>query len=282
MSKIIDGKEYAQILNTNLKNSIEQLKAKRKPKLIIIQIGNNLASNKYIKNKLKACQKVGIIGELKKFDENISEKNLKKEIEKINKDLLVDGLIVQLPLPSHIDEKEITNFISPLKDVDGFNALTLGNIMLNNSKIYPATPLGILKLLEWKNIDLSGKNVVIIGRSNIVGKPLTNMLINKSATVTTCNTKTKKIEEVCKKADILISAAGAANLVTKKFVNKNMIVIDVGANFLNGKYSGDVKFDEVSKIVKYITPVPGGVGPMTIACLLQNTFILYKEKENIS
>ncbi|WP_339021177.1 bifunctional 5,10-methylenetetrahydrofolate dehydrogenase/5,10-methenyltetrahydrofolate cyclohydrolase [Spiroplasma endosymbiont of Atherix ibis] len=279
MSKIINGKECAQILNTNLKNSIKQLKVKRKPKLIIIQIGNNLASNKYIKNKLKACDEVGIIGELKKFDENIDKNSLKLEIEKINKNLSIDGLIVQLPLPSHIDEKEITNFISPSKDVDGFNALTLGNIMLNNSKIYPATPLGILKLLEWKDIDLSGKNVVIIGRSNIVGKPLTNMLINKSATVTTCNTKTKNLKDICKKADILISAAGRANLVTKKFVNKNMTVIDVGANFVNGKYCGDVKFNEVSKIVKYITPVPGGVGPMTIACLLQNTFTLYKIKE---
>ncbi|WP_342275532.1 bifunctional 5,10-methylenetetrahydrofolate dehydrogenase/5,10-methenyltetrahydrofolate cyclohydrolase [Spiroplasma endosymbiont of Cantharis lateralis] len=280
MNKIIDGKFYAQELNTRLKNSIEQINGKRKPKLTIIQIGDNFASNKYIKNKLNACQKVGIIGELKKYQENIKQSEIIREIEKLNEDLTVDGIIVQLPLPSHINEKEITDTISPLKDADGFTPINLGNVMLNKSNIYPATPYGIIKLLEWKEINLIGANIVIIGRSNIVGKPLANMLINKSATVTVCNTKTKDLKSICKNADVLISAAGAANLVTKDFVNDKMTIIDVGANFVDGKYCGDVKFDEVFEIVKYITPVPGGVGPMTISCLLENTFNLYNKKEN--
>ncbi|WP_338985339.1 bifunctional 5,10-methylenetetrahydrofolate dehydrogenase/5,10-methenyltetrahydrofolate cyclohydrolase [Spiroplasma endosymbiont of Diplazon laetatorius] len=280
MNNIIDGKQYAQDLNTSLKNSIEQLEGKRKPKLVIIQVGDNPASNKYIKNKLNACNKVGIIGELIKFEEDIKQNNLKEEIIKINSDQSVDGIIVQLPLPKNIDEKEITDLISPNKDADGFSPVTLGNVMLNNSNIYPATPFGIVKLLDWKEVNLVGANVVIVGRSNIVGKPLANMLINRSATVTICNTKTKNISDICSKADILVSAAGVANLITKDFVNPNMTVIDVGANFVDGKYCGDVKFDEVSNIVKFITPVPGGVGPMTIACLLENTFNLYKEKEN--
>ncbi|ALD66058.1 bifunctional 5,10-methylenetetrahydrofolate dehydrogenase/5,10-methenyltetrahydrofolate cyclohydrolase [Spiroplasma cantharicola] len=280
MNKIIDGKYYAQELNTSLKNSIEQLNKKRRPKLVIIQIGNNFASNKYIKNKLKACENVGIIGELKKYSEDIKQSELVKQIEILNSDLTIDGIIVQLPLPSHINEKEITDIVSPSKDADGFSPITLGNVMLNKSNIYPATPFGIVKLLDWKKINLIGENVVIIGRSNIVGKPLANMLINRSATVTICNTKTKNLKDICKKADILISAAGSPNLVTKDFVNNNMTVIDVGANFKDGKYCGDVKFEEVLKIVKYITPVPGGVGPMTIACLLENTFNLYKQKEN--
>ncbi|AUM62398.1 bifunctional 5,10-methylenetetrahydrofolate dehydrogenase/5,10-methenyltetrahydrofolate cyclohydrolase [Spiroplasma monobiae] len=281
MNKIIDGKQFAQELNTNLKISINQLEGKRKPKLVILQVGDNPASNKYIKNKLNACAKVGIIGELKKFEEEISQKKLENEIIKIIDDNEVDGIIVQLPLPKHIEEQLIIDLIPAGKDADGFNPQTLGNVMLNNSKIFPATPYGILKLLEWKKIDLIGANVVIVGRSNIVGKPLANMLINKSATVTICNTKTKNLKDICKEADILISAAGVANLITKEFVNNNMTIIDVGANFVDGKYCGDVDFDNVLEEVKHITPVPGGVGPMTIACLLQNTFTLYKEKENL-
>ncbi|AGR41851.1 bifunctional 5,10-methylenetetrahydrofolate dehydrogenase/5,10-methenyltetrahydrofolate cyclohydrolase [Spiroplasma diminutum] len=281
MNNIIDGKLYAQELNTNLKISIEQIKTKRKPKLMIIQVGDNLASNKYIKNKLNACNKVGIIGELLKFEENIIEEKLIEEIRKLNENKNVDGIIVQLPLPNQLNEKIITDTIDPSKDADGFSPITLGNVMLNNSNIFPATPFGIIKLLEWKKINLIGANIVIIGRSNIVGKPLANMLINKSATVTVCNTKTKKLSEICKTADILISAAGSAKLITEDFVNRDMTLIDVGANFLDGKYCGDVDFDNVKDKVKFITPVPGGVGPMTISCLLQNTFNLYNKKENL-
>ncbi|AKU80218.1 bifunctional 5,10-methylenetetrahydrofolate dehydrogenase/5,10-methenyltetrahydrofolate cyclohydrolase [Spiroplasma turonicum] len=274
-AKIISGKILSQKLNSNLKNSIAQIQDFRPPKLTIIQVGDNSASNKYIKNKLASCKKVGIETDLLRFDENITESQLEKELIKLNNDNLVDGILVQLPLPKHINEKIIKNLISVNKDADGFNPQTLGNVLLDDTDIYPATPLGIIKLLESENINLLGANVTIIGRSNIVGKPLATILINKSATVTICNTKTKNLAKVCRQADILISAAGTAKLVTKKFVNKNMTVIDVGANFVNGIYCGDVDFEKVSKIVKYITPVPGGVGPMTISCLLENVYKLY-------
>ncbi|AKX34556.1 methylenetetrahydrofolate dehydrogenase/methylenetetrahydrofolate cyclohydrolase [Spiroplasma litorale] len=274
-AKIISGKLLSQKLNSSLKNSIDQIKGIRAPKLTILQIGDNPASNKYIKHKLKSCKNVGIDCDHIKLDQNTTESELEKIIIDLNKNNKVDGVLVQLPLPNQINEKIIKNLIDPKKDADGFNPITLGNVLLDDTEIYPATPLGIIKLLESENINLAGANVTIIGRSNIVGKPLASILINKSATVTICNTKTKNLAKVCKNADILISAAGSANLVTKKFVNKRMTVIDVGSNFVNGKYCGDVDYDKVKKIVKYITPVPGGVGPMTIACLLENVFKLY-------
>lgn len=279
MSKknIINGKELSNILLDNIKKEVSSL-GEHKPKLVIIQVGDNLASSKYIKHKLKACAYTGIIGEHIKIDENITQQELINKINQLNNDAEIDGIIVQLPLPNHIDSQIINETISANKDVDGFSPLTLGKVLLNTSKIFPATPLGILKLLEWKNINLVGANVVIIGRSNIVGKPLANMLINKSATVTICNTKTKNLAAIAKKATILISAAGSAKLITKEYVNKKTILIDVGANFIDGGYCGDVDFEEVSPIVKLITPVPGGVGPMTIACLLENTLNLYKQK----
>ncbi|ASP28662.1 methylenetetrahydrofolate dehydrogenase/methylenetetrahydrofolate cyclohydrolase [Spiroplasma corruscae] len=275
-AKIIDGKLLSQKLNSHLKISIAQNKGVRAPKLTILQIGNNPASNKYIKNKLNSCKSVGIDAEVLKFDNNIKVNELEKTILSLNKDKNVDGILVQLPLPSHIDEKFINNLIDVTKDADGFNPQTLGNVLLDNTQIYPATPNGIVKLLESENINLVGSNVTIVGRSNIVGKPLATMLINREATVTICNKKTKNLAKVCKRADILISAAGSSKLITRKFVHKNMTVIDVGANFVNGIYCGDVDFEKVSKIVKYITPVPGGVGPMTIACLIENVYKLYK------
>ncbi|QBQ07380.1 methylenetetrahydrofolate dehydrogenase/methylenetetrahydrofolate cyclohydrolase [Spiroplasma gladiatoris] len=275
MQNLIDGKEYSNILLNKLKEKIKELKDKRLPKIVIIQVGNNLASNKYIKHKIKSVEKIGMLCDFKKLDENITQKDLLEIIENLNNDHIVDGIIVQLPLPNHIDSTVVNSVISYKKDADGFNPITLGNVMLGTSKIFPATPNGIIKLLEWKNVEIKGSNVVIIGRSNIVGKPLANMLINKSATVTVCNTQTKNTANIAKKADILISAAGCANLVTSEFVNKNMTIIDVGANFVDGKYCGDVNFNEVQDNVKLITPVPGGVGPMTIACLLENVYELY-------
>ncbi|AHI52528.1 bifunctional 5,10-methylenetetrahydrofolate dehydrogenase/5,10-methenyltetrahydrofolate cyclohydrolase [Spiroplasma culicicola] len=277
LNKLIDGKELSNNLLTNLKHSIEQIQQKRLPKIVIIQVGDNQASNKYIKHKLKSCEKIGMLNEHLKLDDRISQSDLLKVIDELNKNQLVDGIIVQLPLPNHIDTQIVNETIAQNKDADGFSPKTLGNVMLNNSTIFPATPLGIVKLLEWKNINLIGANVVIIGRSNIVGKPLANMLINKSATVTICNTKTKNLAQIASNADILVSAAGFANLITKDFVNPNSVVIDVGANFVEGKYCGDVNFQEVEPVVKLITPVPGGVGPMTIACLLENVWNLYKK-----
>lgn len=279
--KIINGKELSILLNSSLKNSINDLLAqnKRNPKLVIIQIGDNKASNIYIRNKLKSCSDVGIISEHLKFDSTISEVELINEIIKLNHDKTTDGIIVQLPLPDHIDDKKVNGAISINKDADGFSPHILGNLMINNTNISPATPMGILKLLEWKKINLSGKDVVIIGRSNIVGKPLANMLINESCTVTICNTKTKNIFEKTKTADILIVAAGVAKLIKKEHIKDGVIIIDVGTNKLDGKYCGDVDFDDVIDKVSLITPVPGGVGPMTISCLLQNTYNLYLNNE---
>lgn len=272
---LISGKELSQILLAQLKTKITDFK-EIKPQLVIIQVGDNLASNKYIKHKVKACEKIGMLANHMRLPEKITTSELEVVINELNHNNLVHGIIVQLPLPKHLDEQVVNNLISPLKDADGFSPATLGNVMLNNTNIYPATPYGIIKLLEWKKVELIGANVVIIGRSNIVGKPLANMLINRSATVTVCNTKTKNLAKVAKNADILISAAGSANLITKEFVHHDMTVIDVGANFIDGKYCGDVDFDAVQPLVKYITPVPGGVGPMTIACLLQNTVSLFE------
>ncbi|QEH61457.1 methylenetetrahydrofolate dehydrogenase/methylenetetrahydrofolate cyclohydrolase [Spiroplasma chinense] len=277
-NKLISGTQLSKILLENLKEKINNITNNRLPKIVIVQVGDNLASNKYIKHKLKSCEKIGMLSEHLKLDQNITQEELLEEIHKLNNDNKVDGVIVQLPLPNHIDTQVINETIDVNKDADGFSPSTLGKVMLNTSKIFPATPFGILKLLEWKNVELMGANVVIIGRSNIVGKPLANMLINKSATVTICNTKTKDLANVAKKADILICAAGVAKLITKDFVNKDMTVIDVGANFVDGKYCGDVDFDQVIDQVKLITPVPGGVGPMTIACLLENVYNLYLEK----
>lgn len=277
-NKIIDGKQLSLELLSNLKSKIEKCCLQRPPVLVIVQVGNNLASNKYIKNKLKACETVGIIGRHLRLEENINQEDLSKKISNLNDDDEVDGIIVQLPLPNHIDGSKINNLISPTKDADGFTPNSMGSLILNNTNIFPATPSGILKLLKWKKVNLVGSNVVIIGRSNIVGKPLANILINESATVTICNTKTKNLSEICSKADILVSAAGSPGLVTKDFVKKDSIVIDVGANFVQGKYCGDVNFDDVISKVSLITPVPGGVGPMTIVCLLENVVNLYLNK----
>ncbi|AOG60108.1 methylenetetrahydrofolate dehydrogenase/methylenetetrahydrofolate cyclohydrolase [Spiroplasma helicoides] len=275
MSNIISGKELSNIILDGLKNKISKIKEKRLPKIAIVQVGDNSASNKYIKHKIKGANNIGMLNEYIKLKEDITQSELELQIKKLNEDTSVDGIIVQLPLPKQINANTINSLIYPSKDADGFNPTTIGNVVLNNTDIYPATPSGIIKLLEWKNINLVGSNVVIIGRSNIVGKPLANILINKSATVTICNTKTRNLEEIATNADILISAAGSANLINKNFINKNTVVIDVGANFIDGHYCGDVNFSEVGEIVKYITPVPGGVGPMTIACLLENVYKLY-------
>ncbi|ARU92165.1 methylenetetrahydrofolate dehydrogenase/methylenetetrahydrofolate cyclohydrolase [Spiroplasma clarkii] len=278
LQNLISGKELSKIILTKIKDQVTKMVGE-KPQLVIVQVGNNPASNKYIQHKLRACEYTGIIGTHLVFPETISQVDLEKQIITLNQEEQVHGIIVQLPLPKQIDEQRINEIISVTKDADGFNPATLGKVVLNTSTIFPATPAGIVKLLEWKNIELAGTNVVIIGRSNIVGKPLANMLINKSATVTVCNTKTKNLQEIAAKANILVSAAGSAKLITPKFVNENMTIIDVGANFVDGKYCGDVDFESVQPLVKYITPVPGGVGPMTIACLLENTLTSFKNQQ---
>lgn len=276
--KIISGKELSQIMNSSIKEEIKSLlnNNKRLPKLIVLQVGQNDASKIYVRNKLRACEKVGMLCEHINLEETISESELLNKIDEFNIDSSVDGIIVQLPLPKHIDDNKVIDKISVDKDADGFSPNVLGNLMINKTDIYPATPMGIVKLLKWKDVNLVGKEVVIIGRSNIVGKPLANMLINESCTVTICNTKTPDVKFHTKRADIVIAAAGVAKLVNADYIKDGAIIIDVGANRVNGEYCGDVDFEDVINKVSLITPVPGGVGPMTIACLIKNVFTLYK------
>lgn len=273
-SNIIDGIYSSKILKDNIKRQIS--KENIKASLVVVQIGDNSASNIYIRNKEKACNYVGIDFKHIKFDKNISQDIVIEEIKKLNLDDKVNGILVQLPLPSSFDEGKIINTISPLKDVDGLTYQNVGNLVLGNDGFAPCTPTGVMELLKMHNVKLEGKNVCIVGRSNLVGRPLIQLLLRQNATVSICHSKSKDIKSYTKLADILIVAAGHPNLITKDMVKKNVIVIDVGINKENNVLCGDVDFEKVKKKASLITPVPGGVGPMTVACLLKNTLKAYK------
>lgn len=272
MAVLIDGKELAKKIRANLKIECEELsKDGIKSKLSVIMVGNDPASKVYVRNKSRACEDVGIEYEEYLLDSNISQKELIGLITKLNQDNTVNGILLQSPIPSNLDINESFRTITPEKDVDGFNPVNVGKLVLNQDTFVSCTPYGIMKMFEEYNIDLNGKNVVILGRSNIVGKPLIHCCLNKNATVTTCHSKTQNIKEIASKADILISAIGKAHFVTEDMVKENAVVIDVGINRLdNGKITGDVDFENVKEKASYITPVPGGVGPMTIAMLMNN------------
>ena len=272
MSVIIDGKELAKKIRANLKIECEELnKEGIKSKLAVIMVGDDPASKVYVRNKSKACEEVGIEYEEYLIGSNIAQKELIDLIKKLNQDKTVNGILLQSPIPSNLDINEAFRTIAPEKDVDGFNPVNVGKLVLNQDTFVCCTPFGIIKMFEEYNIDLTGKNVVILGRSNIVGKPLIHCCLNKNATVTTCHSKTQNLKEIASKADILISAIGKANFVTEDMVKENAVVIDVGINRLdNGKITGDVDFENVKEKASYITPVPGGVGPMTIAMLMNN------------
>ncbi|AHF61159.1 hypothetical protein P344_04525 [Spiroplasma mirum ATCC 29335] len=277
--KIIDGKLVASKIKAKITAEINNIKMNnyRTPKLCVIQVGNNVASSTYIKNKKIACEKVGILFSLLKYPATITEKELIEHIMTLNNDPDVDGILVQLPLPDHIDTNKIIDAIDVLKDVDGFSSHVLGNLMINKTKVVPATPKGIMSLFNYYNIDLVGQHVVIVGRSNIVGKPLANLTINAHATVTVCHSKTNNLSYYTKQADILVMAVGKPKMLTKEMIKENVIIIDVGTNRdKNNKLCGDVYFDDVYSKVKMISPVPGGVGPMTIASLLENIMHLYE------
>ena len=272
MSVIIDGKELAKKIRANLKIECDDLnKEGIKSKLAVIMVGDDPASKVYVRNKSKACEEVGIEYEEYLIGSNIAQKELIDLIKKLNQDKTVNGILLQSPIPSNLDINEAFRTIAPEKDVDGFNPVNVGKLVLNQDTFVSCTPFGIIKMFEEYNIDLTGKNVVILGRSNIVGKPLIHCCLNKNATVTTCHSKTQNLKEIASKADILISAIGKANFVTEDMVKENAVVIDVGINRLdNGKITGDVDFENVKVKASYITPVPGGVGPMTIAMLMNN------------
>ncbi|NWO18933.1 bifunctional methylenetetrahydrofolate dehydrogenase/methenyltetrahydrofolate cyclohydrolase FolD [Leptotrichia sp. oral taxon 223] len=278
---IIDGKALSEKVLKEIEKEHSELekKAGRKAGLAVIMAGENPASQIYVRNKIRACERVGFHSETIRFDENISEESLLLEIEKLNNNSNIDGILVQLPIPKHIDDLKVINAISAEKDVDGFHTTNIGKMMIGDETGFlSCTPAGVIQMFEEYNIDLEGKDVLVIGQSNIVGKPMTLLLIKKRATVQVCNSKTKNLSEKLQKADIVIAAAGSPKLVKAADVKEGAVVIDVGINRVGGKLCGDVDFEEVSKKASFITPVPGGVGPMTIAMLIKNTFKSYKQK----
>ena len=280
MSQIINGKELAKNIKLKLKEEVEELKkAEINPKLAVIMVGDDKASKVYVKNKSKACEEVGVEFEEYLLPANTKMKELLELIEKLNNDVTVHGILVQSPLPEGLDANEAFKTISPKKDVDGFNPINVGKLSLNQDCFVSCTPFGIIKMLETYNIPIEGANAVIIGRSNIVGKPLAKCLLNKNATVTVCHSKTKNLKEITSKADILVAAIGKPKFVTADMVKEGATVIDVGINRMeDGKLVGDTDFENIKEKVSYITPVPGGVGPMTIAMLMYNVVKAAKQQ----
>lgn len=272
MAIIIDGKMIAKKTRENLKKEVEELKKEGiTPKLAVIMVGDNPASKVYVKNKSKACDEVGVEYEEYILEAGIKQKELLELIQKLNNNKEINGILLQSPLPSNLDINEAFRTIDYRKDVDGFHPMNVGKLVLGQDTFVSCTPYGIMRLLEEYKIDLCGKHVVILGRSNIVGKPLVQCCLNNNATVTVCHSKTKEIENVTKYADVLISAIGKPRFVTADMIKDGAVVIDVGINRLDtGEIVGDIDFESVSKKANYITPVPGGVGPMTIAMLLNN------------
>ncbi|ARJ37463.1 bifunctional methylenetetrahydrofolate dehydrogenase/methenyltetrahydrofolate cyclohydrolase FolD [Sporosarcina sp. P21c] len=272
-SKKIDGKAIGQEIRNELKEEVASLVAQGvQPGLAVILVGENPASETYVKNKEKSSKEAGMKSVLTKLPETVSEEDLLAEVEKLNEDDTIDGILVQLPLPKHIDENKVIRAISPEKDVDGFHPMNVGKMLIGQETFLPCTPYGIMQLLERSNVDIAGKHAVIIGRSNIVGKPMGQLLLQKDATVTYCHSRTKDLKKFTQQADILIVAIGIAKFITGDYIKEGAVVIDVGMNRdENGKLCGDVDYESAEKQASAITPVPGGVGPMTITMLLKNT-----------
>ena len=277
---IIDGKKEAEIIRNEIKKEISDLKKKsgKTPSLTVILIGDFAPSLIYVKNKEKSAREVGINSEIIRYPKNVSEKDILEKIKELNKNDEISGILVQLPLPDQISKEKVINAINPSKDVDGFNPINVGNLSSGYDSIVPCTPLGCLLLIKKIESNLAGKHAVIIGRSNLNGKPMAQLLLKENCTVTIVHSKTNDLQNECLKADILVAAVGVPNLIKKDWVKKNAIVIDVGINKVGEKIVGDVNFDELKDNVKAITPVPGGVGPMTIACLLKNTLTCFKAR----
>lgn len=271
--QIIDGKAIAGKKREELKQAVEELKAKGiTPGLAVILVGDDPASQTYVRNKQRACKEVGIYSLLLKYEENITEEFLLARIKELNENKEIHGILVQLPLPNQINPKVVIEAIHPDKDVDGFHPLNVGKLLTGEDTFVPCTPLGIIEMLKEIHIDLTGKHAVVIGRSNIVGKPMGQLLLGENATVTYCHSKTVDLPSITRQADVLVSAIGQANRITADYVKEDAVVIDVGMNRNEeGKLCGDVLYDEVKNKASYITPVPGGVGPMTITMLLANT-----------
>ena len=281
MATIIDGKQLAKKIRANLKIECEELKEQGiNPKLAVIMVGDNPASKVYVRNKSRACNEVGIEYQEYLLPENATQKELLELIKKINQDKEINGILLQSPLPQHLNINEAFKTITYSKDVDGFTPASVGKLCIGEDTFISCTPYGVIKMFEEYNIDLKGKNVVILGRSNIVGKPLIQCCLQKDATVTVCHSKTENLSEYTKKADVIIAAIGKAKFLTENMVKDGVVIIDVGINRQDdGKLVGDVDFENVSKKASYITPVPGGVGPMTIAMLMNNVIKAAKEQQ---
>ena len=277
--KIIDGKLVAKSVREDLQKEVSAATAQygRKPGLAVVLIGDNPASHTYVKNKVLACKNVGIESFLLQFDKDVDEKTVIDTVAKLNADPLVDGILIQLPLPKHLPTQEILSLIDSDKDVDGLTAINLGRLARGDQGLFPCTPMGIMRLLEYYKVSVKGKNVVVLGRSHLVGKPVALMLLAQDATVTVCHSKTKNLPEVCRQADVLVAAVGQPEMVKGDWVKEGAVVIDVGTTRVENadgtsSLKGDVEFEPASDNAALITPVPGGVGPMTIALLLVNTF----------
>lgn len=281
MAVLIDGKLVSEKTRETIKIEVEKIKSEfnTTPGLAVIVVGNDPASAVYVRNKHKACLSAGIKSYQIEFPENTSESELLRKIEGLNNDNSVNGILVQLPLPNHISENKVIGAIAPQKDVDAFHPENVGKIMIGRYDFLPCTPAGIIKLLDFYNIEISGKKCVVIGRSNIVGKPMSMLLLERNGTVTICHSRTQNLKQITSEADILIAAIGKPEFITVDMVKPGAVVIDVGINRLSdGRLVGDVNFESVAQIASHITPVPGGVGPMTIAMLLSNTIVATKKQ----
>ena len=276
---ILDGVKNADMIKRKIFEEVSRIK--EDIMLAILMVGKNPASEVYVSNKEKACEQVGIKTRIYQFDENISQKEIIKTIEECNNDEKISGILLQLPLPNHLNADVILDTIDPDKDVDGLNIINQGKLQKGLNCIEPATPKGVITLLKNNNVELAGKNVVIIGRSYLVGRPLAALFLKENATVTICHSKTNNLKDITRKADILCVAIGKPKYITDDMVKRDVVVVDIGINRVAGKLCGDVDFEKVSEIASYISPVPKGVGPMTIASLLQNVMTCYKKQKNI-
>ncbi len=283
MANIIDGRLISAEIKDEVKAKADELRAKNiEPCLAVVLVGEDPASQVYVRNKKRACEYCGIKSLSYELKEDTTEEELLALIDKLNADKSCNGILVQLPLPKHIDENKILLRILPEKDVDGFHPYNVGLLSIGKADLKACTPAGCIELIKRSGVDITGKRCVVVGRSNIVGKPVSMLLLGENGTVTTCHSRTKNIAEVCRRAEILVAAVGKPNFITGDMVSEGVTVIDVGVNRLeNGKLCGDVKYDEVAPKAAYITPVPGGVGPMTIAMLMNNCIIACKKQNNI-
>ena len=283
VAKLLDGKQIAKDYRQGLKDQVEVLKSKGyTPKLSVILVGNDGASQSYVRSKKKAAEKIGMISEIVHLSEDTSEEDVLSELERLNNDDSVSGILVQVPLPKQVSEQKVLEAINPEKDVDGFHPSNIGKLYIDEQTFVPCTPLGIMEILKHADIDIEGKNAVVIGRSHIVGQPVSKLLLQQNATVTILHSRSKDMASFIKETDIVVSAVGKPELVTKDMVKEGAVIIDVGNTpDENGKLKGDVAFDEVKEVASAITPVPGGVGPLTITMVLNNTLLAEKMRRGI-